>query len=950
MRKNLWKALSLITIFFLVVALIGQNLALQFAPRINDFLGIVTSRVVGGDSAAVYYTSDYANLQEMYNAKTQLLRDIADEGTVLLKNDGVLPLASGTIGVFGEDSFVYTTSNGGAAMTTSMFAASTRVSKALEADGLTVKDTGCDVALAILGRVNGEGNDAPQGSLALSDTDRATIEAAKASGGKVIVLLSGDHLIEAGEIANDPDIHAVLKLGNAGFHGAFGVADVITGKVSPSGKLVDTYVTSIDNIPSSQNFGNFAYTNGSKIKASQAKNYVVYAEGIYVDYRYYETRYEDSVLGQGNSGSWNYNDEVVWPFGFGLSYTSFDKEITNVSFDDAAHTATVSVKVTNTGSAAGKEVVEVYAQSPYTDYDRQNLVEKASVQLMGFAKTGVLEPGDSETLDVTVHLQWLASFDYVNAKTYIMDAGDYYFAVGNGAHEAIDNILAAKGKGSGNASLTYTWKQDKLDAETYSKSLYTGEAITRSFAEADINTWIPGAVTYMTRADWQGTFPKPAELTASADMISVLNDTKRYDTGNGNDTRARGDATEVKYVDLATQNETADALSTLGAENVVSLRDLDYDDPAWEKMLDRLTIYELSHMVANGNYSIKAAPSLTFPESASNDGPIGMRGAYKFKQIDPATGEKTPVQDGDTLSDPLTGETIALTADFTGVTFPSEPVLGATFNRELAAREGEMWGEEALYIDMPCIYGPGANTHRNPHLGRVNEYIGADPVLTSELLIPFVRECKGKGLVVTVKHFVINDQEQNRIGIGTWTNEQALREIYLRAFEGAMTYGEANGLMTSYNRIGMISTATEYDLVTGVLFNEWGSNAFVITDLGSPTAGLYDGNASIAAGVSVMMNNGVYDDASKAYVNKTLTVESLRSDPVLLRASREACHRILYNFIHSNAVNGIAEDARIELITPWWQTALTAMKLGFGILAAGSTILYLIAANRKKED
>jgi beta-glucosidase len=261
-----------------------------------------------------------------------------------------------------------------------------------------------------------------------------------------------------------------------------------------------------------------------------------------------------------------------------------------------------------------------------------------------------------------------------------------------------------------------------------------------------------------------------------------------------------------------------------------------------------------------------------------------------------------------------------------------------------------MWGEEALYIDMPCIYGPGANMHRSPYLGRVNEYIGADPVLTSELLIPFVRECKSKGLVVTVKHFVINDQEQNRIGIGTWTNEQALREIYIRAFEGPMSYGEANGLMTSYNRIGMISTATEYDLVTGVLFNEWGSNAFVITDLGSPTAGLYDGNASIAAGVSVMMNNGVYDDASKAYVNKTLTVESLKNDPVLLRASREACHRILYNFIHSNAVNGIAEDARIELITPWWQTALTAMKLGFGILAAGSTILYLIAANRKKED
>ena len=237
--------------------------------------------------------------------------------------------------------------------------------------------------------------------------------------------MSGDHLIEAGELNDDPDIHAILKLGNAGFRGAFGVADVITGKVSPSGKLVNTYVTKIDNIPSSQNFGNFAYTNGSKIKASQAKNYVVYAEGIYTDYRYYETRYEDSVLGQGNSGAWNYDDEVVWPFGFGLSYSTFEKELIDVKFDNTAHTATVSVKVANTGNTPGKEVVEVYAQSPYTDYDRKNLVEKASVQLMGFEKTRVLNPGESEILDVIMHLQWLASFDYLNAMGYIMDAGVY---------------------------------------------------------------------------------------------------------------------------------------------------------------------------------------------------------------------------------------------------------------------------------------------------------------------------------------------------------------------------------------------------------------------------------------------------------------------------------------------------------------------------------------------
>lgn len=207
-----------------------------------------------------------------------------------------------------------------------------------------------------------------------------------------------------------------------------------------------------------------------------------------------------------------------------------------------------------------------------------------------------------------------------------------------------------------------------------------------------------------------------------------------------------------------------------------------------------------------------------------------------------------------------------------------------------------------------------------------------------------------RGQVLTVKHFVINEQEQNRIGVATFTNEQALRELYLRAFEGIMTYGEARGMMSSYNRIGVISTSAEYDLLTTVLRDEWGSNAYVITDLGSPTAGLYDGNAAIAAGVSTMMNNGVYDDASKAYVNQTLTIDNIKADPVLLYATREACHRILFNFIHSNAVNGISSDAQIVLITPWWKTAFTAMWIVFGVSAVGTTALYLISANKKKEE
>ena len=951
MKKNLWKAISLITIFLLVVSIVGSNLTGMFAAKINEVLGIETSKVVGGNSTAMHYVSDYRNLQEMYQAKVQLLRDIADEGTVLLKNDGVLPFTSGSISIFGEKNFVISTQNGGGSIPTEMKAISTSLSGALETVSLSVRVSGGEIALAVLGRAAGEGTDATEGSLALSKADRAVLQSAKESGGRVIVLLSGDQPIEAKELMDDPEIHAILKIGNAGFRGAYGVADVITGKANPSGKLVETYAAKIDDIPSSLNFGNFQYTNGGKVKASQAKNYVVYAEGIYVDYRYYETRYEDSVLGQGNSGSWNYDEEVVWPFGYGMSYTTFAKELENVSFNDADHTATVTVKVTNTGSAAGKEVVEVYAQAPYTDYDKQNSVEKASVQLMGFEKTKILEPGESETLDVTVHMQWLASYDYVNAKSYILDAGDYYFSVGNGSHEAINNILSAKGKATdGDAALTYTWKLGTLDTETYRNSIYTGAEITNAFAEADLNTWSPDAVTYLSRSDWQGTFPKAVNATLTEKMISVLNDTKRYETGNGNDTKARGVADEVSYVDLTTQSKVNDALTTLGTENVTRLRGLDYDDPEWEKVLDRLTIFEISRIVANGNYSIKSAPSVTFPEGVSYDGPIGMKTPYLYTAIDPETGVKTSVAPEDTLTDGITDEALPIDQNLHASMYASEPTLGATFNKELAERQGFFLGEDGLYVGSASLYAPGANMHRNPYGGRASEYIGADPVLTSLMLAELCSAAKEKGLVTNVKHFVINDQEQNRIGVGTWTNEQALREIYLRAFEGVMTYGGANGLMSSYNRIGLISTATEYDLITGVLRNEWGSTAFVITDLGSPTAGLYDGNASIAAGVSTMMNNGVYDDASKAYVNGTLTIDSIKNDPVLLNAAREACHRILYNFIHSSVVNGISEDARIVLITPWYETALKVMTICFGALAVGSTLLYLIAANKKKED
>lgn len=971
-NKKVWRPVSIATILLSVLCITGTSVAGTYESIINETLDIETSRVEGGEKG-VYYASDFNSLEEMYQAKVKTIREIADEGVVLLKNEGnALPLKSGKITILGEKNFIYSTGTGGGSISATMKERSATLSGALTTDGLTVNTdekniSGSNVVLVVIGRVAGEGADLPADTLGLTDVEKAMIETAKKSGAKVAVLLSGDHPIEASELKHDSGISAILRFGNAGYRGAYGVADVITGKANPSGKLVDTLAADSYSSPAMQNFGNYTYTNGGKIKTSQAKNYVSYNEGIYIDYKYYETRYEDCVLQQGNAsssagvyastGNWNYADEVVYGYGYGLSYTSFAKEIVGEPvFDDQAHTATVKVKVTNTGDAAGKEVVQLYAQSPYTDYDKANKVEKASVQLMGYAKTGELAAGASETVEIVAPLQWLASYDYANAETYVMDAGDYYFSIGNGAHDALNHILAAKGKTiengmteEGNPSLTYRWTEGKLDKTTYAKSVYTGETIKNLFADADINHWVNGAVTYLSRSDWKGTYPQTLKLTASENMLASLNDTKKYENGKWNDEKNYAEVKEVKYRDYTTVDEVNAALQEAGATlNVADLRGKAYDDEGWESILDNLSIFEMSRMVAQGRSFIQACPSVTFPQSGGGDGPIGLGRAFVYSAINRETGEKTALPTGYTMSDGITSDKVAADDALTAKMFASEPVLGATFNRELAAKQGYFWGEDGLYCNTAFTWAPGANLHRTPYGGRVSEYVSADPVHTSTMLAPLVKAANEKGQILTVKHFALNEQEQNRIGVATFSNEQAIRENYLRAFEGVMTYGEARGLMSSYNRLGLLPTQENYHLLTDVLRKEWGSTAYIITDLGSPTAGLYNGNASIVAGVSTMMNNGVYDDASKAYVNQTLTADNIKKDAMLLTATREACHRILFNFIHSNAVNGISSGAKIVLITPWWKTALTVLDVVFTIMAVASTVLYVVSANQKE--
>lgn len=497
-------------------------------------------------------------------------------------------------------------------------------------------------------------------------------------------------------------------------------------------------------------------------------NYVVESEGIYTGYKYYETRYEDTVLKQGNAdseagasgdnGSWNYDQEVSYGFGYGLSYTSFEQNIKN--FDYSGDSVTLSVEVTNTGDVAGKDVVQLYAQTPYTDYDKENNVEKASVQLIGFEKTKELKPGESETVEVSAPKEYFASYDYKTAKTYIMDAGDYYFAVGNGAHEALNNILAAKGyttadgmDADGNKDLAVSYKEDSLDTTTYAMSSVTGNAITNQFEDADLNNYQEGTVTYLSRNDWEGTWPQ------TYDSIEATEEMQKLIKGNSYTISKDDDTSEVKW-------------GQDGDLHIIDLKGLDYDDEKGSAA-EPDTLDEATNFIQLGGSGIEPIASIDLIGGLDADGPNGIIDAFGGKVL--STYWKSSESD-----DPTYVSSKDENASYECGTFPTEPTLAATFNKELAADQGDIFAEDSLWTNITTIYAPGLNLHRTPYCGRNQEYFSEDSVLTGELGAAEILKAQDKGCILAPKHFAFNNQEVNRSGLATFGNEQTLRENELR--------------------------------------------------------------------------------------------------------------------------------------------------------------------------
>lgn len=680
-------------------------------------------------------------LAKLVKAEQEYITQVSEDGSVLLKNDdGALPLArQAKVTLFGNafDKPTYRGISNGSNFSPargitplqafeSNFTVNRDVYDAYAngndgSDLTSVEGTFAeygDAAIVMLTRQDGEGSDVDIASreLALNDNEKKMLQTAKDGGfDKIIVLLNSGYPMEV-DWVDEYNVDALLWIGYPGDTGFQGVSNILCGLANPSGRLVDTYATDSQSAPAMRNVGDMRFAN------DDSKSYLIYAEGIYVGYKYYETRYEDCVLGQGNANSeagtyastsgWNYAEEVSYPFGYGLSYTTFTQEFDGTpEYDAETDTFTVKVKVTNTGDVAGKSVVQVYAQTPYTQYDIENGVEKSAIQLAGFEKTGELAPagqdGSSTTVTVTIDRYLIASYntnlqrDGSVTGGYILDAGNYYLSVGDDAHDALNNVLAAKGAEnltdhdgkavSGNADKAWKYTLDKLDTESYRYS-DTGEEVNNKFTgselfASDYNEFVPDSITYLTRNNWN-TYPKTySGLTVTDQMAKVHN----------------GQFLDDIKAELDEIPEKSDFVNGEYDENNIikfyEMYGVDFDDPKWDTFINQLTLDQLAQYVCE-NFGVRALSKFGLPRIYDQDGPDGVKGQY----LD--------------------------SSEYGGAAlFNNVGLLSCTFDKELYRLRGYYTGEDCIYLGVSQYWGMGFNNHRTPYGGRNFEYCSEDSII-----------------------------------------------------------------------------------------------------------------------------------------------------------------------------------------------------------------------------
>lgn len=1018
--RRVWRGVTTATASLLALSVCASTVVDGFRTDIDKFLGTKSTKLVTEDTDGVdLYTfkSDYTSTTDLLHGIQDVGERMSEEGSVLLKNNGALPLTkdetqkitllgfssyypvqggdmgsslvenTGTdgdtvdmVGAFKAKGFglnqtvadMYEAlqptfksevqSWGGtieynhitAPSTTGVFSSKEPSQAALDGQNATWKDSMNDnnVMIVTIARSASENGTYQPGTagvdptqnlnqtdpLGLSDDERDLINAAvtakAANGGKVIVLLNNASAMEVQEIEDNVGVDAILQVGLPGGYGFYGVADILSGAVSPSGHLTDTYAVKNANSPAAQNFGDLQWTNANPdINMNDA---VVEAENIYIGYKYYETRYFDTVMGQGNAAStvgsstgsaWNYDDEVTYPFGYGLSYTTFEQTLDNLNVDLENETVTANVTVKNTGSVAGKDVVQLYVSLPYTDYDKEHGVEKAAIQLLDYGKTAELAPGASETVTITADMQNMASWDStadnaVGTKgCYILDSGDYWFTIGNGAHEAVNNVLAAEGQSvDGSADKAKSWTLDSFDDTTFATTK-NGTAVENQLADMDVNYWLPGTATYLTRADWEGTFPKTyKDLTATDEMLDIL-DNDIYEIN------ANGDPSTV----------------TFGADNGLTLADLkgvsDINDERWDMLMDEITLEECMIRTGFGGTSTKVIESIMSPEAIQNDGPNGIY-SYplgQYANTDASTGDPCVVDANDPNLTYKMG------------TMVNETVIAQTFNKDLAADYGRVIGNYSLWANTAIFWGIGTNLHRLPYNARNHEYYSEDAVLTAGQGTAYAAAAMEYGVIIAPKHLAFNDTEINRTGISVFMTEQQARENELRGTQGIVENAHVLGLMTAYNRVGITQDNAHTGLMKNILRNEWGFQGLISEDF-IQNANYVVLKEAVLNGVTMSCNTGDNTMAAVSEKYPYWTVEAVSQDTTMMTALKQAMKYQNYALANSNAMDGMTSSTRLVSVRTWYDNALVAVQVVFAALTVLAAAMYVLNDRKSKKQ
>lgn len=773
--------------------------------------------------------------------------------------------------------------------------------------------------------------------LGLSDDERdlinAAVEAKENNGGKVIVMLNNANAMEIDEIKNNDGVDAIMEIGFPGGYGFYGVADILSGEANPSGHLTDTYAVTNANSPAAQNFGNYEWTNADPSVNINAEE--VEAEDIYTGYKYYETRYADTVLGQGNADAtvgsstgkaWNYDDEVSYPFGYGLSYTTFEQTLKSVDVDLANRTVTAEVDVKNTGDVAGKDVVQLYTSVPYTDYDVENKVEKSAVQLLDYEKTDMIEPGESQTVTITADAQDMASWDSSceneagTTGNWILDNGTYYFTVGNGAHEAVNNVLAAQDQDvEGNKDNVQTWELGDFDSSSFAVTL-NGTPVENQLQDADLNNWLEDTVTYLSRNDWEGTWPETyKDLTATDEMISTMAD-------DYSDIEANGDPSSV----------------TFGADNGMTLANMkgveDITDERWSTLMDQLTLEECLIRTGLGGTSTKVIESITSPEAIQNDGPNGFN-SYPLGQYansDASTGDPCVIAEDDPNRDYKMG------------VMANETVIGQTFSKQLAAEWGKAVGNYSLWANTAIWWGVGTNLHRTPYNARNHEYFSEDAVLTAGQGAAIIKAGHDYGVLIAPKHLAFNDTEINRTGIAEFMTEQAARENELRGTQSCIEDANALAVMTTYNRVGCVTSNAHTGLLLNILHKEWGFKGLMSEDFIQDPA-YTKIHMAVHNGVTMTCNTGDNTMAAVEAVWPYWSVENASQSEELLTDLKQAMLYQNYALANSNAMDGMSTSTHIEKLNTWYDNLITGLRIGFGVLTVLCAAMYLLGLKKKEQ-